>query len=138
MELDNNIQGEVLPEITANYIKENCTSCPKEKKGRKDFHYPQYTTYSQPKKNEEEEEFKAITDRLLKTYISKNKDYGNSFDKSCEEFGLTSAAIRLSDKLNRVKNLIKANPKVNDETIEDTLLDMANYCIMSVMWLRKF
>lgn len=75
---------------------------------------------------------------LLKTYIAKNKDYGNSFDKSCEEFGLTSAAIRLSDKLNRVKNLIKANPEVNAETIEDTLLDMANYCIMSVMWLRKF
>lgn len=37
MELDNNIQGEVMPEITANYIKDNCTSCPKKKRVGKIF-----------------------------------------------------------------------------------------------------
>jgi hypothetical protein len=77
-----------------------------------------------------------ICEELTTTYVSKNKDYGNSFGIQFKEYGLTSSAIRLEDKFQRFKNLIKTEAQVKDESIEDTLLDMANYAIMTVMELR--
>lgn len=74
-----------------------------------------------------------ICDELTEIYRKKNHDYGNSFHKSFEEFGLTMAAIRMSDKLNRFKTLIKGEGQVSDESIRDTVMDLANYAIMTVM-----
>jgi len=79
---------------------------------------------------------KNICNYLTETYESKNKDYGDSFSKQFQEYGLISSAIRLEDKLSRFKNLIKNEAQVKDESIEDTLLDMANYAILTVMELR--
>lgn len=81
-----------------------------------------------------EEKFRQITTEMLNTYIAKNHDYGDSFSKSFEEFGLISSIIRLSDKLNRLKKLKNSTAKT-DEPIRDTLLDMANYCILTIMEL---
>lgn len=81
--------------------------------------------------------FKEITDSMVKTYEAKNHDYGNSFDQSLNEFGLVSSVVRLGDKMNRIKSLIKKEAKVKDESIKDTFLDMANYAIMTVMWMNK-
>lgn len=83
------------------------------------------------------EEFKSITSQILNTYIKKNHDYGNSFDKSMDEFGMTSAVIRMNDKLERLKTLSKKESMVKDESVQDTLLDLANYAIMTVMYLKK-
>jgi len=83
------------------------------------------------------EEFKSITSQILNTYIKKNHDYGNSFDKSMDEFGMTSAIIRMNDKLERLKTLSKKESMVKDESVKDTLLDLANYAIMTVMYLKK-
>jgi len=80
---------------------------------------------------------KNICNYLTETYESKNKDYGDSFSKQFQEYGLISSAIRLEDKLSRFKNLIKNEAQVKDESIEDTLLDMANYAILTVMELRE-
>ena len=80
------------------------------------------------------EKFQKITDEMLNTYIAKNHDYGDSFSQSFEEFGLISSIIRLSDKLNRLKKLKDSTAKV-DESIRDTVLDMANYCILTIMEL---
>lgn len=76
--------------------------------------------------------FRNITEIMSDTYERKNADYGNSFGESIAEFGAVAGIVRIGDKFNRLKNLIK-NPdsqRVNDESIADTLLDMANYCIM--------
>lgn len=81
-----------------------------------------------------EEKFQQITTEMLNTYIAKNHDYGDSFNQTFEEFGLISSIIRLSDKLNRLKKLKDSTAKV-DEPIKDTLLDMANYCILTIMEL---
>lgn len=83
------------------------------------------------------EEHKQICYDIHDTYIQKNRAYGNSFDKSCDDFGITAAMVRMSDKWNRLKQLT-ANPDIpkGDESIEDTLLDLANYCIMTVLWRR--
>lgn len=70
-------------------------------------------------------------------YERKNADYGDSFHKSYEEWGLPMAAIRLGDKYSRFCNLIKHPAKVEDESIRDTLIDLANYSILTVMELDK-
>lgn len=77
-----------------------------------------------------------ICDELYETYKNKNKDYGDSFAQSLDKHGLIAAIVRMDDKMNRVINLNKADDQlVNDESVRDTLMDLANYVIMSVMWL---
>lgn len=86
--------------------------------------------------SESASKFKELIDIMYKTYIKKNHDYGNSFDISMNEEGLAAARIRLGDKWLRFKKLSKGQEiLVKDESIRDTLLDMANYCIMTVMWM---
>lgn len=79
---------------------------------------------------------KIITD-LEQTYLAKNKDYGNSFEESLNEYGEVAGLVRIGDKLNRAKNLSKNKANVKDESKIDTYLDMANYNIMQAMWLMK-
>lgn len=83
------------------------------------------------------QKFMDITNQMIKTYVAKNHDYGNSFDKSLDEFGVDASLVRMNDKMNRLKTLSKNESKVKDESIKDTLLDLANYCIMTYMWLTN-
>lgn len=83
------------------------------------------------------QEFKNITQEILETYLRKNVDYDDAFTKSLEEDGLLVAKIRLGDKYKRFSALIKQENLVKDESIEDTLLDMASYAIMTVMFNRN-
>ena len=81
--------------------------------------------------------FEEITNKMFETYLKKNKDYGNSFDKSLDKWGLTVAAIRLGDKLNRFESFIKNRTlEVEDEGIIDTLMDLSCYSIMTIMYLN--
>lgn len=81
---------------------------------------------------------KEICERMNKLYEKKNKDYGNSFSKSYQEYGLTMCCIRLEDKLNRLKSLNKSKEiKVEDESVIDTLIDLANYSVMAIMELEE-
>ena len=79
----------------------------------------------------------SICEDLNELYARKNADYGDSFGKSFEEYGLTMACIRLEDKLNRIKALSKQDARVSDERIEDTLMDLANYAIMTLVELTR-
>ena len=80
----------------------------------------------------------AITKKMHSIFRKKNHDYGNSFEQSLNEEGLAASRIRIGDKWNRFKQLSKgAKAQVNDESLRDTLIDMANYAIMTVMWLDK-
>ena len=80
---------------------------------------------------------KNICDSLNDLYKAKNEDYGDSFSKSYKEYGLTMSCIRLEDKLNRLKSLNKnGNAQVKDESIQDTLMDLANYAIMTLIELE--
>lgn len=79
---------------------------------------------------------KELLANLHKTYIQKNKDYGNSFGDMFQELGCITALTRIGDKYNRLKSLMKksdAQRQVKDESIKDTLLDMANYAIMTII-----
>lgn len=85
-----------------------------------------------------EDQFKAITENMLKTFVAKNSDYGNSFEQSCDTFGTVAAVVRMNDKMNRINTLYN-NTKIArvDEKLEDTLLDLANYCILTVMYIKS-
>ena len=70
-------------------------------------------------------------------YLKKNQDYGDSFGKTYKSLGIISAVTRISDKYSRLVSLAtKENRQVEDESIKDTLLDMANYCLMTVIELE--
>ena len=79
-----------------------------------------------------------LCNQLNSIYEQKNNAYGNSFGETFEKLGIISAITRISDKYNRLVNLA-THPEINkgDEAIEDTLLDMANYCLMTYMELQK-
>lgn len=84
------------------------------------------------------EHFDNIVSKMREIYIAKNSDYGSSFDKGMNRFGWKSFLTRVYDKFNRVDELTSTgnNPKVVDETLEDTLMDLANYAILGIIYLR--
>lgn len=85
-----------------------------------------------------ENPFKDYTNHLAETLQEKNDAYGDSFTKSVDEDGLLVLKIRLGDKLNRVSSLIKKGElKENDESLEDTLLDLAGYSILGLKYLEE-
>lgn len=83
------------------------------------------------------EQHKKICDNLNKIYEKKNHDYGNSFGETYKELGIISCITRMNDKMNRLKTLAKTNNQVKDESVSDTLLDLANYAIMTYMCLHQ-
>ena len=78
---------------------------------------------------------RKVIEEIHKTFNIKNADYGNSFGEQFDEYGILSAVIRLDDKMRRLKQLMNQPAQVKDESIRDTVLDMANYAIMTVMEL---
>lgn len=84
------------------------------------------------------EQFKEITDSLCRLYEMKNRCYNNSFGDTYKKLGIISAVTRISDKYNRLCNLA-TNPDIDNlgESIEDTLRDMASYCIMTLMEMKN-
>ena len=79
-----------------------------------------------------------LTEQLIETYKAKNKDYGDSFADSFKEFGITSAVVRMNDKMNRIKSLSKGEDRqVKDESLIDSLMDLANYALMTVIELEN-
>ena len=67
-------------------------------------------------------------------YQQKNAAYGDSFGKTYSQLGIVSAVTRISDKYNRLVSLAMNNGiDTGDESMIDTLKDMANYCLMTVI-----
>ena len=84
------------------------------------------------------EKHQQICEELTSIYAKKNHDYGDSFHISFCEEGMAMPRIRLGDKFNRFKTLSRGHKQeVNDESIRDTLLDLANYAIMTVLEMEN-
>ena len=78
----------------------------------------------------------AICRELHDTYKAKNADYGDSFAMVRNKYP-NAILIRLNDKLNRLETLMNGvEQHVQDESVDDTLLDLANYCIMELLERR--
>lgn len=71
-------------------------------------------------------------------YYTKNKDYGDAFTQSLDKYGPIAALVRMEDKWNRLSNLITKGEEglIKSESVEDTLIDLANYAIMTSLYLR--
>ena len=89
------------------------------------------------------DEFKQIQKEMYEMFARKHMDYGlNNIalggdilnSKADKAFSLTGLAIRLTDKISRLKNLlINGRSFVKGEGMEDTFLDIANYGIIGLL-----
>lgn len=77
-------------------------------------------------------EHDRICCEIHELYKKKNADYGDSVGELYDKLGDISFLTRISDKYYRLMNLVISENKQNYESIEDTIQDMANYCII---WL---
>ena len=78
--------------------------------------------------------------KMLNLMAKKNADYGNAFNKGCDKLGYRYGLARIYDKANRLIHLIEDDfkscnkPNVEDESMFDTIQDLANYCNMLLAW----
>ena len=81
-----------------------------------------------------ETEIKRICKALENTLLQKNADYGNSSQRSPILTPRLSAQdalkVRLSDKIARFIQLEQSGAARVNESLDDTLLDMAGYCVL--------
>lgn len=82
--------------------------------------------------------FEVITKEMFELYKIKNKRYGDSFSVLYDEFGMDYVVPRLVEKVNRIKTLV-SNPDLDpdDESIEDSLIDLANYSVMTLKKIKE-
>lgn len=113
-------------------MKEKCDDkqwmhCRVEKMGCDGCHYEDRQL------TEKEVIFQKYLNQMWDLYSKKNHDYGDSVSKTFDEYGLTSFLVRMDDKMNRIKTLMKLdNVAVVGEKIEDIFLDLANYAILAL------
>jgi len=80
-------------------------------------------------------QLEIIHSKAKEVFIKKNTDYGDAF----ATFGVVGVLVRIQDKLLRFMNINKKSgiSLVNDETLQDTLLDLHNYCAMALMLMNE-
>lgn len=81
-----------------------------------------------------------IHNQQLALMAKKNKDYGNTLYEACNAIGDIYAYCRIFDKAKRFISLIKNGfkPEIKDDTLEDTIRDLANYCNMYLAWKNRW
>ena len=93
-----------------------------------------------------EQKYMDVINKLKETFLKKNHDYGSSVKKNYDKFeaygkneGLKYVFGRIAEKHDRLENLIYGahTNQVTDESIEDTLLDMANYAILAAVSIQE-
>jgi len=96
-------------------------------------------------KNDFMRDFERVVDKMLQIAKTKNHDYSKqgAFTnfKMVENLGITTAEkgilTRMCDKMSRIVNLLDSEAMVEDEKIEDTLIDLANYAIILNIYLKQ-
>lgn len=84
------------------------------------------------------ETFASIVKEMTELYAKKNHDYGNSFDEGCDKIGTGYPLGRLLDKMNRlIACMGKEDEMQINESIEDTLTDLACYSVMTLSYLKR-
>jgi hypothetical protein len=78
-----------------------------------------------------------LAKKISELYELKNADYGNSFARTFEKVGIAACYCRIADKYHRYQSLCQSNKSPNFESMADTMLDLASYCVMSIMCLGE-
>ena len=91
------------------------------------------------------DEFKRLQKLQYEVFCEKQMDYGpsnisvgpNLSTEADVKLSLTGLWFRMNDKIQRIKNLLMTNQKVNNEPMEDSFLDVSNYGIMATIVKNK-
>ena len=84
--------------------------------------------------------YTKIVNEMYEIYKAKNADYGDSVHDTFLKYGLLSFLVRMEDKISRLRSLTlkgKKEQRVNNESILDTLQDLANYAILAIIELEE-
>lgn len=88
--------------------------------------------------NSKVERFKQLTGEMISLYARKNKDYGDSFTEMSREWGAMYPLSRMQEKLRRATQLMRSGEaQVPDEKVTDTLIDLANYALMTILEIKE-
>lgn len=82
-----------------------------------------------------EEGLEERISELKNLMISKHKDYGPG---NINSFGELGVLVRTSDKVERLKHLMKSEDAPNFESMDDSWMDIANYGIIALMYRKGF
>jgi hypothetical protein len=78
--------------------------------------------------------FKELQQKMFEVQDAKGRDYGEENDglRNLRRRGQYGVVARMGDKLSRLESLIQPGKQVSvkDESVEDTLIDLANYCLL--------
>lgn len=89
--------------------------------------------------------FYELLEEMRETHNRKNHDYATDTDplsnlRLCETFGVEAwlgTLVRMADKWSRITELSKKEAMVADESIKDTLIDLANYSLLCYILLEE-
>lgn len=84
--------------------------------------------------------YTKIVNEMYEVYKAKNADYGDSVHDTFLKYGLLSFLVRMEDKISRLRSLTlkgKKEQRVKNESILDTLQDLANYAILAIIELEE-
>lgn len=93
-----------------------------------------------------EDPFNQLLDKMRELHAAKAKDYSGEDDpylnfRYCEQMGVRSwkgVVVRISDKFSRLMTLAKKEwTAIKTESLEDTLLDLAAYCLICIILYRE-
>lgn len=80
-----------------------------------------------------DEAFEHVSDELLLMFLKKHKDYGKGNILANKELGI---AMRISEKVERLKHLLMSSQDPENESIEETWVDIAVYAVIGVLYRR--
>lgn len=126
--MDDYREQAIVSEIKAMFSKDEIYYTPK-----KAIDFPR----KEARKRPGSDNFERVLSEMADTHIAKNHDYSNSFSDLFKEFGMTYAYMHLKEKLNRIHALMKSRQRVKQESMLDSLMDLANYAVMTIAELKK-
>ena len=71
---------------------------------------------------------------LVKLMDKKQQDYG---PRNIDEFGILGVVVRMNDKMERIKNLLRKDKQAACEAYMDSFKDMAGYALIVVLLEEK-
>jgi hypothetical protein len=77
-----------------------------------------------------DEAFQEVCDEMVKTFIQKHKDYGKGNILDTGELGIL---FRSNDKLRRLQNLLTAGKNPENESLDDSWMDIAVYAVIALL-----
>lgn len=80
-----------------------------------------------------DEAFNLVCLELEEMFVKKHKDYGKGNILANKELGI---AMRVSEKVERLKHLLLSSKDPENESVEETWIDIAVYAVIAVMYKR--